>query len=246
MRSAARAAILSEWMSGWLGAPVVTEVAPTYRDLAVEIEAGRAELAWAPPAVCARLRGGARSLLTVVRYGESGCAAALVVRRDAELWSPVDLRGRRAAWVDPLSTSGHLLALAHLFEQGLDPEALFAEQRFAGSYRDALGEVLARRADVTSFYVVAEDDAMTLAEIRELVGPGADELSLLSRTARAPFDALVVGETAPPALEAKILALDQKVFPPAMLLEVCRADRFVVADRDGYARFERFCSPLLG
>ncbi len=246
VRGAARAAVLAEWMTTWLGEPVRAEVAETYRDLAVEVEAERAELAWAPPAVCARLRGGARSMLTVVRYGESDCAAALVVRRDADLRDLADLAGRRAAWVDPLSTSGHLMALAHLFDHGLDPQTFLGEQRFVGSYRESLGEVARGRADVTSFYVVAEDEAMTMREIRELVGPDAERLALLSKTERAPFDALVVGPGAPPRLEAEILALDQRDFPPAFLLEVCRADRFVRANRDDYARFERFCDALLG
>lgn len=233
-------------MTGWLGLPVRAEVAPTYRDLAVEVEAERAELAWAPPAVCARLRGGARSMLTVVRYGESDCAAVLVVHRDARIADLQDLEGKRAAWVDPLSTSGHLLALAHLWDRGVDPAEWLGEQRFVGSYRDALSEVARGRADITSFYVVAEDDAMTMREIRELVGPEAEALRLLSKTDRAPFDALVVGPSAPPDLEERVLALDQHDFPPAFLLEVCRADRFVPASSDGYARFERFCDSLLG
>lgn len=246
MRGAARAAVLAEWMTTWLGAAVRVELAPTYRELAVEVEGGRAELAWAPPAVCARIRAGARRIFTVVRYGASACEAALVVHRDSPIEALGDLRGKRAAWVDPLSTSGHLMALAHLVDHGLDPAYLFAEQTFAGSYRDALAAVGERRADVTSMFVVNEDEAMTLREMRELAGPVAERLRLLATTQPAPFDGLIVGESAPPELEAKILALDQRDFPPAMLLEVCRADRFVPADAAAYARFERFVEPLLG
>lgn len=245
VRGAARAALIAEWMSQWLDRRVTCELAESYRDLAVEVEAGRTDLAWTPPAVCARLRGGSRAILSAVRDGLTGCSAMLVVRDGADVEAVQDLMGKRAAWVDPLSSSGHLMALAHLWAHGLDPDELLAEQRFAGSHRDALADVAAGRADVTSFYRVADDDDRTMAEIQELAGPRAP-LRFLSQTLEAPYDALVVGEGAPPGLEEKILSLDSRSFPPAMLLEVCRVDRFAEADVDAYARFEELCERLLG
>src|SRR5262245_52794378 len=81
VRGTARAAVLADWMTAWVGSPVAVEIARGYRELAVAIERGDADLAWAPPAVCARVRTHARSVLTVVRYGATSCRAVLVVRR---------------------------------------------------------------------------------------------------------------------------------------------------------------------
>lgn len=245
VRGPARAAVLMEWMTAWLGMDVQVDILPTYRDVALAIERGETDLAWAPPAVCARVRGSVRSVLTVVRYGASGCRAALVARAGSGIRELRDLAGLRASWVDPLSTSGYLMVLAHLRDAGLDAERLFASQRFAGSYRDALADVIAHRADVSSFFVVAESVEKTLVEIRDVVGSTAP-LELVCMTAPAPYDALVVPKLAPDsrALEQRLLSLDQRMSPPAFLLEVCRADRFVRGSIEEYARFEKLLDAM--
>lgn len=241
MRAQARAALLAEWMTAWAGTRVRVDVAPTYRELALAIERGETDLAWAPPAVCTRTRASIRSALTVVRYGATSCAAVLVVSKNSGIQTLHDLERKRAVWVDPLSTSGFLLAMKHVRDAGFDPQRHFASQRFAGSYRDALFEVLAGNADVTSFYQVAGDKAATLRELHDIVGVGASSFSIVAVTAAAPFDALVVPKAAPESaeLERRILALDQRMNPPAMLLEVCRADCFRRTPAAAYAGLER-------
>lgn len=228
-------------MTGWLGKPVQVSLAGSYRELASAITGGFVDLAWAPPAICAQIHTGVRSMLTVVRYGATACSAALVVRKDGPE-KLEELRGKRAAWVDPLSTSGHLLALAHLHDRGLDAETLFKEQRFAGTYRDAVIDVVKNRADVTSTYVVDDDEGATLREVLDVAGYGPDHLRVLCTTAPAPYDALIIGERVGDweDLQTRLLALDRRVGSPSMLLEVCRADRFARAHTGAYARFEQF------
>jgi phosphonate transport system substrate-binding protein len=248
VRAQARAAVLADWMSAWLGATVEVRVAPSYRDLVLALERAEADLAWAPPAVCARAQASLRSVLTSVRFGETSCRAVLVVRVEAGIRSVADLNKKRAVWVDPLSTSGHLTARLHLRELGLDPESVFSEQRFAGSYQAALTDVIEGRADVTSVYAVNCSAAATQRELLEIAGPGASKLGLLETTAASPFDALVVPKSSPDSteLERRILALTPRG-SPAMLLEVCRADRFVRGSVDEYRRFDRVLdSALLG
>lgn len=229
-------------MTEWLGKPVEVSLAPSYRELATAIRAGTVDLAWAPPAICAQLHTGVRAMLTVVRYGATACSAALLVRRDGGAQSIEDLRGKRAAWVDPLSTCGHLLALAHLRDRGFDAAKHLAEQRFLGTYRDAIIDVVKGRADVTSTYVVDDDEAATLREVLDVTGYGPEQLRVLCTTAPAPYDALIIGERVLDweALQARLLDLDRRVGTPSMLLEVCRADRFARAHAGGYARFEQF------
>jgi ABC-type phosphate/phosphonate transport system substrate-binding protein len=233
-------------MREWVGAAVEVEIASSYADLAHAIEVGRVDLAWTPPAVCARVLPSVRSILTVVRYAATSCRAALVVHAASGIRTAEDLAGKRGAWVDPLSTSGHLMALAHLAELGMDPSRLFASQRFAGSYRDALLDVVGGRADVTSVFVVDGGPDATLRELLDIAGPSASVLEVLCTTAPAPFDALVVPlESADSTeLEERILRLRQQASPPAMLLEVCRADRFVRAKREEYARFREIVATI--
>jgi len=247
VRVSARAAVLADWMSAWLEERVEVLVAPSYRELALAIERAEVDLAWTPPAVCARVRANARTVLTAVRRDATSCRAALVVRAGAGIRTLEDLQGKRASWVDPLSTSGHLMALEHLHTSGLDPRRVFSDQRFAGSYRDALADVLAGRADVTSVYEVDGDPRATLRELEDLVGRSASSFEILCTTAPAPYDALVIPERSPDSttLETRILALHQRMRPPAMLLEVCRADRYVRSSVDRYAKFQHVLDAVI-
>jgi phosphonate transport system substrate-binding protein len=247
VRAQARAAVLADWMSAWLGTAAEVRVAPSYRDLVLALERGEADLAWAPPAVCARAQASLRTVLTSVRWSETSCRAVFVVRADAGIRSIADLGKKRAVWVDPLSTSGHLTAQLHLRDLGLDPQSLFSSQRFAGSYRDALTAVVEGHADVTSVYEVNRSAGATQRELLEIAGPGASKLGLLEATAAAPFDALVVpsSHTGSADLERRVLALSHKTTPPSILLEVCRADRFVRGSIEDYRRFDRVLDSVL-
>lgn len=246
VRASARAAILADWMSAWLDDDVEVVTAESYRGLAQQLEAGDAALAWVPPAVCAKVRGHCRSVLTAIRDGRKEYAAALVVRRDSGIASIADLVGKRAAWVDPLSASGHLLAVAHLRSNGLDPAEALASESYAGTLRDALVQVAEAQADVTSTYMVGDEVGRTLEELRDIAGPAANELAILERTGTAPFDALTIGFDAPQGIEERLLGLKRRRSgAPAMLLEICRADGFVRADPVAFSAFEGFVERLL-
>lgn len=236
-------------MSAWTKEQVDVEVAGSYRELALAIDESSADLVWSPPAVCARARRSIRTALTVVRRGATSCAAVLLVpRRDGPARDTKRaLLGAHAAWVDPLSTSGYLSAMAHLRELGLDPRRHLGAQRFAGTYRDAILEVAAGRADVTSFYRVEDDDAATLREAVDVAGPDAARLSILAVTRTAPFDALVIPSrgAVSPELERRILSLDSTGKTPAMLLEACRADSFRRTPPSAYAVLDRVQGDLV-
>jgi len=51
--------------------------------------------------------------------------------------------GLRAAWVDRESVAGYLLPQGYLREKGIHAWQAFKEERFAGSYKAALEELLA-------------------------------------------------------------------------------------------------------
>ena len=77
--------MLVEWMTAWLGERVSVALAADYAALAAAIEGGGTDLAWAPPVVCARVRHGVHSILTMVRYGATSCRSAPALR--SHRWS---------------------------------------------------------------------------------------------------------------------------------------------------------------
>jgi phosphonate transport system substrate-binding protein len=204
-KSQARAELIGRALTKELGEPVRAEVASSYAALEAAVRGAHVELAWTPAAICARLPA-ARSIHTVVRDGRSSYRSALVARREDRL-SLVSLGGKRAAWVDPLSAGGYLLALALLRARGIDPDRTFASQAFVGSHRAALIAVAHGDADVAAVSAHGLDDATIAADLRWYIGTPGEKLEAIALTERCPNDGIVVTSRATAALDARFEAL---------------------------------------
>jgi len=124
-----------------------TEVSPARLSSAALLpqilERSRDVVAWAPAWVAFvldRLRL-ADPLLTVARQGAGPRSSILVARRGIE--GLADLGGRRVGWVSRFSATGYDLPRLYLESFGVDPDRLFATQRFFRSHL-AVAEALAR------------------------------------------------------------------------------------------------------
>ena len=91
-----------------------------------------------------------------------------VVPKDSPVQRLEQLRGKRAVFPSPLSTSGYVAPLARLVELGLvpqqagkeaDPKAFFGDVRFAGGYAQGWEALKAHQADVA---IIAGDVSETL------------------------------------------------------------------------------------
>lgn len=189
--ASARADLLAQWFLRHLGLDVSISVAPTYDALRTAIERREVDLAWAPPTVCAAVQHTSLAILKAVRSHSSSYHAALVVRRGGPITLD-DLRGGRAAWVDRMSTAGYLLPAAHLRDQGRDPDELFSEQVFVGSYGRALAAVLGGEAELASIYAASPTSEAAQLSLREVMGEDSMRLRALDFTAASPSDGLVV------------------------------------------------------
>jgi phosphonate transport system substrate-binding protein len=232
---------LAEWLTQWLSREVRVDVAGTYAEMVDAICAGETELAWTPPVVFAGLHGATRFALTAQRQGVCSSRGAIIVRRGDPAGSIAELQGRRAAWVDPLSMSGHLSALSQVRRYGLEASSLFGQQRYYGSYSAALQAVLDNEADVTSVYGELRDQENESVRkvLQDLAGPRAMELRVLERTGPFPYDALVgtlaLSEVEAQPLRDALLALRHSPSAPSMLLDVCACEGFVPAEPAAYA-----------
>ncbi len=200
-KSEARAELCAAALSRELGVTVDAAVAADYAELESAAREGRADLIWMPSAVCARIPSVA-ALFMIVREGRTSYRSALIGRREDKL-SLGTLAGRRAAWVDPLSAGGHLLAVALLRSRGVEPDRTFASQAFVGSHRAAALAVLHREADVAAVTAHGLDEASLAADLRWYIGAAGDQLEAFALTDRCPNDALVVTDQAPPSLLAR-------------------------------------------
>jgi ABC-type phosphate/phosphonate transport system substrate-binding protein len=235
-KATARAELLESALARALDEPVKVVVAGSYAELEDLALSGKAEVVWAPAAVCAMLPS-ARAIFTIVRGGRSSYRSALVARRDATL--TIDsLAGTRAAWVDPLSAGGYVLVVAMLRERGMDPDKLFASQAFLGSHRAAVEAVLHDEADVTAVSI-ADADAEALEErLRWYAGPAGARLTTVAITDLCPSDAIVIttatSETRAKELAEKLVPKTAHARARSRLLSALEAEGLVAADIADY------------
>jgi ABC-type phosphate/phosphonate transport system substrate-binding protein len=194
----------------------------SYEQLVDALSTGEVDAAWGPPLVCARVEAaGGRVALRAVRHGGVTYRAVLVCRATdtLDLKTLGGARKPRAVWVDEASVGGRLLARHHLKSRGLEPAAVFEDERLLGSYRACLDEVLDFGADVTSTYAHRGGIGYEV-----LCGARAAELRTLAYTAESPNDGLVLSPRLAAAVGDHIAeSLDALVADPASLRVLTQA-----------------------
>jgi phosphate/phosphite/phosphonate ABC transporter binding protein len=159
-RPTAELETLLAWVSERANTLLVHEATASYEALADKMGDGEVDIAWLPPLVFVRLEGMGlvAPLVTNLRAGRSSYQSVIVVPADAPAKCLEDLRGKRAAWVDPLSAAGYVLPHGHIQAEVGDPKAFFGEERFWGSHTAALEALRKGEADVAATYGAAGTD----------------------------------------------------------------------------------------
>jgi phosphonate transport system substrate-binding protein len=158
-------------------------------------------------------------------YGRSMSRGIIFARKDSGIKSIRDMKGKRFAFVDKATASGYLLPLAYFKEMGIENyKTYFKEVYFAGTYTEAIHDVLDGKADIgaaknTVFEKVEAIDSRV-----------KNELIVLERFPEVPEGGLVVRKGLDVALknELKKVLLDMYKDPDGQnVLEKFGARRFV-------------------
>jgi len=150
------------------GVSVRAHRAPSPAALAGACATGRVDLAWVSPTLYLSSDAFRQAvpLVSSVREGATLFHAVLFVAEGALIRSPMDLRGKRAAWVAPTSASGYIVPRLALARYGLDPRGLFAAEEFYDSHGGVARAVHDGVADVGATYAVFEGANATLRVVR--------------------------------------------------------------------------------
>jgi phosphonate transport system substrate-binding protein len=211
-------AAFGEHLSEVLETPVTVARAGSYQTMQRSLLDGSAFAAWAPPLVYARTEAyGGSVLVRLHRHGSDRYRAALIARRDRGLRLDRD-EGLVAAWVARESIAGYLLPQVHLRALGVHRWKLLREERFVGSYAQAIDVVLAKQADLCAVWAPAAGASSTLDE---LASERSSELEQLGLTPTCPNDGVVAG----PRLE---LGLRLRLTEALTELPKRRSTRFIV------------------
>lgn len=225
---------LADALAGELGREVVPSLLPSYADLAGEISAGAADLAWAPPLVALELEraGHAHVAVCSSRAGAIDYHAALFTQHTSKLEKLEDLRGAHVAWVDKQSSAGYVVPRLHLAQVGLEPSKLFGKESFLGSHEKVSLAVLAGEVDVGATYVSLDPVSKRAISAGWLeAGAAVNGAFVLAMFGPIPSDAVVIttrldDEALVASLTSALLALPAAV--PQSVGRLLRADGLVV------------------
>ena len=128
-----------------------------------------------------------------------------VVPKDSPYKSLSELRGKRACFPSPISTSGYVAPLGRLIELGIlakpekneaDPKTVFADVRFGGGYAQCWEALKAGQSDVT---VIAGDvpeklynEVLANTRVLDKQGPIPSHGVVLSKELKEPLRARVI------------------------------------------------------
>lgn len=188
---------LEAWLERETGLDVeisAPAAAYSYAAIAEALHRGDIDIAdLSPYQLALSLRGDAViPLAATVAHGASTYGSYIVTREASPVRTVADLKGRKIACVDPLSTSGWLLPAAFLHERGFDLDKDL-QVVFAGSHPKALAALKSGDVDAAA---VSSDLLIGQAG---LAGP----LVVIAKAGRIPYDAIV----ARAGLDADIVTL---------------------------------------
>jgi phosphonate transport system substrate-binding protein len=120
---------LAEYLSAKLKRPVELRTVDSWEGLAKSLANGETDLALMGPwgYVLANHQAGAQVISTILYDGKPEYFAIMVTHPNSGINSPADLKGRTFAFGDKGSTSGYLIPLHYLMQQGITLEKYFSK-----------------------------------------------------------------------------------------------------------------------
>ncbi len=177
-----------------------TSIASSYAAVIEAMGAGKVDIGWLASFsyVLAKQKYDVDLLLIVVRFGSPFYRGQIIVRADSNIHRLSDLKGKKFAFVDPASTSGHLYPKSLLLSKGLNPDQLFSQSLFAGSHNAVILSVLKGEVDAGATY----DDAR--ATVAKTYPEVFSRLRVIAYTKDIPNDTISARKDLAPALRQKI------------------------------------------
>lgn len=141
---------IADYLSEKMGVKVEAFTASSYIGVVEGIGSGSVDFGIIPPfsSLLAQKQSGAEAILTTKgKTGKSGYYSELYVRKDSNINSLDDVRGKKIAFVDPSSSSGYIYPGAILAQNGIDINKDVTYQ-FSGGHDKSLQLLLNKDVDV--------------------------------------------------------------------------------------------------
>jgi phosphonate transport system substrate-binding protein len=212
------------WVGERAGVQLVRRQARSYDELVKLLRGGQLDVAWLPPIPFARLDQEAlvRAIVVAERGGVDQFVSVLLTRSDSALNVLADLKGKRIAWVDPLSATGYVvprMRMAGRFPGG--NAKVFSAETFYGSHAAVARAILEGNADVGATYGGFSDDGTLVRGPFLEVGVDASQFRVVEAFGAIPPDVIAVhARVAAPIAERLAVAFEQASKDPVALENV--------------------------
>jgi phosphonate transport system substrate-binding protein len=164
------------------------QLSTSYVGIVEAMAVGKVHVAWLPPLayVYAHDRNGDEAILKVVRDGKATYRGQIVVMADSGIEEMTELKGKRLAFTDQTSASGHYYPAVLLKEAGISPDDDL-ELIYAGGHDAAVLALVKGSVDAACCY----DDAR--GKLKDMGFPDIEETTrILAYTPDIPADNVAV------------------------------------------------------
>lgn len=174
--------------------------------------------------------------------GRSTYYGLIFIRKDSNIKSVEDMKGKNFAFVDKATTAGYLLPLAFFKKHGIeDFNSFFKETYFTGTHQDAIYDVLYKKADVGA----AKNTIFT--ELSATDSRIKNELVILATSPDVPENGLAVRKDLGDAIKHKLknTLINMHTDPKGMkILKKFGAKRFIGTSNDDYAPVYKYVQEI--
>lgn len=228
---------LTQLMEKETGLKYEISVPTSYTAVITAMGAGTVDIGWLSPIpyIIAHDKYGVKVILKTVRKGSTDYYSFIIARSDSGIKKLADLKGKKFAYGDPVSTSGAIYPKHLIRTSGYDPDTFFSDVIYAGAHDRVVMAVYNKQVDAGAIYGQPGDDARN--RVMTALPDVLSKTSVIAQSIPIPNDTVSLRKGLPPAIEKKILngllAVSKSAEGRKILYEVGSIDGFAPAkDKD--------------
>jgi len=195
---------LVELLEKQTGLKYEVSVPTSYTAVVTAMGAGNVDVGWLPPIpyVIAHDKYGVEVVLTTVRNNSAKYWSFIIARTDSGINKLADLKGKRFAYGDPLSTSGAIYPKHLIRTSGCDPETFFSNVIYAGAHDRVVIAVYNKQVDAGAIYGGVGTDAREM--VVKIIPDVMSKTRVIAKSMAIPNDTVSVRKGLPRAVVRKI------------------------------------------
>lgn len=202
---------LAELLEKETGLSYKISVPTSYAAVISAMGAGTVDIGWLSPLpyVIAHDKYGVEVALTTVRNKSTKYWSAVIVRSDSGIDNLKELKGKKFAYGDPVSTSGAIYPKHLIRANGFEPEDFFSDVIYAGAHDKVVLAVYNKQVDGGAIYAGEGSDARE--KVVEMLPDVLKKTRVIARSVDIPNDTVSIRKDLPEEIVQKTIEGLKKV-----------------------------------